>query len=184
MFCWSTNGNLIECVVRLFIAIEFGNFVYACRVLYIFQYAVDNNQVFDRLCFIHITGLLSILVIMQVDMSLFDHKKKKMKRNTFSFMVAILIVYQKTPLPHPMKCSWYAKCPFPVCHRTFYQSWFFIPVLQFWNKRNIFFSKMMRDIRLLRWIFVFLIMYCFVIYFFQSLIKIKPFYYIYRYVYV
>lgn len=44
-----------------FIAIEFGNFVYAYRVLYIFQYAVDNTQVFDRLCFIHITGLPSIL---------------------------------------------------------------------------------------------------------------------------
>lgn len=70
---------MIECVVRLFIAIEFGNFVYACRVLYIFQYAVDNNQVFDRLCFIHITGFLSILVIMQVDISLFDHKKNEKK---------------------------------------------------------------------------------------------------------
>lgn len=55
------TANLIECVVCLFIAIEFGNFVYAYRVLYIFQYAVDNTQVFDRLCFIHITGLPSIL---------------------------------------------------------------------------------------------------------------------------
>lgn len=53
--------NLIECVVRLFMLIEFGNFVYAYRVLYIFQYAVDNTHEFDRLCFIHITGLPSIL---------------------------------------------------------------------------------------------------------------------------
>lgn len=82
--------NLIECVVRLFIAIEFGNFVYAYRVLYIFQYAVDNNwlQLIDY--------ALSILpdshlfyFILQVVMFLFHHQKKKEWKETFSFIVAI-----------------------------------------------------------------------------------------------
>lgn len=144
--------NLIECVVRLFIAIEFGNFVYAYRVLYIFQYAVDNTHVFNRLCFIHITGLPSILFRTASGRVFVSptKKKKRMKRNTFSFIVAILIisqviasiyVYQKTPLPHPMKCSWYVKCALSVCHRTFYQSWFSIPVMQLYNKKNGFSLK-------------------------------------------
>lgn len=82
--------NLIECVVRLFIAIEFGNFVYAYRVLYIFQYAVDNTHVFDRLCFIHITGLPSILFrTASGHVFVSPTKKERMKRNTFSFIVAI-----------------------------------------------------------------------------------------------
>lgn len=72
--------------------------------------------------------------------------RKKMKRNTFSFIVAILNNFtsyslQKTPLPHPMKCSWYVKCPLSVCHRTFYQSWFSIPVMQLYNKKNGFSLK-------------------------------------------
>lgn len=89
--------------------------------------------------------------VLQVVVFLFNQQKKeRMKRNTFSFIVAILIisqviasiyVYQKTPLPHPMKCSWYVKCPLSVCHRTFYQSWFSIPVMQLYNKKNGFSLK-------------------------------------------
>lgn len=82
--------NLIECVVCFFIVIEFGNFVYVYRVLYIFQYVVDNIYVFDRLCFIYIIGFLFILFcIVSGYVFVLLIKKERMKRNIFLFIVVI-----------------------------------------------------------------------------------------------